>query len=103
MDLVMVSENRVSFVDGVAEQALLPGLNRCVDFLNELGVCGCLGRKRNSRQDTDQDTEEKGGAGLSKPGRFFVKLWENRRALRPQCINLLLPGGDLSWYRKLRK
>ena len=67
MALVVVSENRVSFVDGVAQQAFLPCVNRCVDFLKDLGVCVWLGLERNNRQ----YTEEKEGADLPKWGWTF--------------------------------
>jgi hypothetical protein len=53
MALVVVSENLVAFVDGVAQQAFLPGMNGCVDFLKDLGVCVWLGLE-NNRQNTDE-------------------------------------------------
>jgi hypothetical protein len=53
MAIVVVSENPVSFIDGVTQQAFLPRMNRCVDFLEELGVWVGLRSERNNRQYTE--------------------------------------------------
>jgi hypothetical protein len=53
MAIVVVSENPVSFIDGVTQQAFLPRMNRCVDFPKNLGVCVWLGLERNNRQNTE--------------------------------------------------